>query len=396
MSQVTATSLATPSVIERAGKKVRTPQAGEKLSGKITDGGLIHPGLNKFFKLVNGYTEGEDSNFTKHNYFSLRDLTKSAWFMYLPLQAIGLISEKATKYARAWYGGCWSIVYSCYRPWKANVKKLADKDPANKISDLTKKADNLNEHFRMIMGSAVSAIYGSGAFGMLFGAFTDNDDLFEKSSNVYQTGMFNQNQVFASMNFSTWLKRILIKEGKLDDKALDDVDKHSNNEDKNSRWIKNIKENVEVVDSVLFLPNILTRGLDTLKLFGLNVMSESVERFVNCLGYFSYGTWAARFGIMKTREEKGGDLANVKDSNQTLYDLQKVGGKAFYSTLPILSWISAGSELFGLSDFAQKTFKLEGVLERLNPTIFAWCLTDPWLKGYFKRIKGNKKEIESV
>jgi len=151
-----------------------------------------------------------------------------------------------------------------------------------------------------------------------------------------------------------------------------------------------------VVDSVLFLPNILTRGLDTLKLFGLNVMSESVERFVNCLGYFSYGTWAARFGIMKTREEKGGDLANVKDSNQTLYDLQKVGGKAFYSTLPILSWISAGSELFGLSDFAQKTFKLEGVLERLNPTIFAWCLTDPWLKGYFKRIKGNKKEIESV
>lgn len=359
-------------------------------------GELIHPKFNQFCKWVNGYVEGEDLDPKKHNYFSLRDLTKSAWFMYLPLQAIGLINKKAAKLAKAWYGVCWSIVYSCYRPWKANSEKLAEVDKNEnsiKANKLVKNLYNSNEYFRMIMGSIVSAVYGGGAFGMLFGALSDNEDFFDKAADIYQSGMFNQNQIFASMNTTICLRRAVNPD------QLDDVDKHLDNEDESSRSIKNIKGNIELIDSLFFLPNIVTRGLDTLKLFGMNVMSEGVERLVNSLGYFSYGTWAAKFGIMKTREEKGGDLCSIKDSNETLYQLQKIGGKAFYSVLPVLSWVSACTELFGLRDFAQKTFKLEGILERLNPTIFAWCLTNPWLHGYLKTVKPamlNNRSLSEV
>ena len=374
----------------------KPPLRAGSFTRKNAHGELVHPKFNQFCKWVNGYVDGEDTDPTKHNYFSIRDLTKSAWFMYLPLQAIGLINKKAAQFAKAWYGVCWSIVYSCYRPWKANSEKLAevnkDGNPI-KAKNLVKNLYNFNEYFRMIMGSVVSAVYGSGAFGMLFGAITDNEDLFDRSSDIYQTGMFNQNQIFASMNTAICLRRAVNPD------QLDDVDKRVDNEAENSRSIKSIKENIEWIDSLLFLPNILTRGLDTLKLFGMNVMSEGAEKLVNSLGYFSYGTWAAKFGIMKTREEKGGDLASIKDSNDTLYQLQKIGGKAFYSVLPVLSWTSACAELFGLRDFAQKTFKLEGILERLNPTIFAWCLTNPWLQGYIKAVNPamlNNRSLSEV
>ncbi len=387
MFQVTASSPTTHPVSGRPSNgKLRTPQLQEKHPKKVVHGDLIHPGFNRFCKLVNGYGEGEEQDPAKHNYFSLRDLTKSVWHIYPILQLVGLVNERVEKLARAWYGTCWSIVYSCYRPWKANCEKLAEKDKNGnhvQISNLLKKTYNVNEHFRAIMGTAVSAIYGSGALGMLFSWFKGDDDLFDKSAEIYKTGMFNQNQIFASMNAATVMQR----EANPDQLKEVDSDKH------------NMKAKIELIDTALFIPNILTRSLDTLKMFGLNLMTDGMERFVNFLSYFSYGTWAARFGIMKSNEKDGGDLEHEKNFSKEhpiLYNTQKHGGQVFYTLLPALSWLAAGAELIGMRDIAEKTFKLEGICERLNPTIAAWCLTNPWLRGYFKAISPPKLGIGSM
>lgn len=337
---------------------------------EITKGELIHPGFNKFCRFVNGYVEGEEEDPSKHNFFNLRDLTKSVWNIYPLLQLVGLVNDRTEKLAKAWYGVCWSIVYSCYRPWKSNRDKLTDEGAPKKISEVWKGIYNLNEHFRVIMGSIVSAIYGGGAFGMLLGWLKGDDDFFDKAADVYKTGMFNQNQIFASMNADVVMRR------NFNPSQLKEVDK-----DKTG-----IKAAVEYVDTALLIPNIVARGIDTLKMFGMNV-SEGMERFVNSLGYFSYGTWAARFGIMKTSEQDGGDLEGLEKSNKVLYTIQKNGGLVFSTMLPVLSWIAAAAELMGLRRFAEKTFKLEGICERLNPTIAAWCLTNPWLQGYLKKIR---------
>lgn len=347
-------------------------------------GELIHPNFNKFCKWVNGYVEGEEKDDSKHNYFSLRDITKAVWPLYLPLQVMGLISDKAAKLARAWYGVCWAIVYSCLRPWKENRDTLTEKTHEDKpasISEGWKKLYNVNEYFRAIMGSVVTAVYGSGALGMLFSCFKGDDDLFDKAANVYQTGMMNQNQIFASMNAGIFMKR------KLNPSQLHEVDKEPNG----------YKANIELVDTFLFIPNIITRGLDTFRLFGMNV-NEGLQRFINAFGYFSYGTWATRFGIMKSSEADGGDLEKIDEKltgktlrfDQFLHDTQKTGGKIFHALLPALSWIAAFAELFGFREFAEKTFKLEGICERLNPTIAAWCSVSPLFKNCQKLLNPAK------
>lgn len=373
-------------VIQKSGEPAK-PQ-------EIIKGELVHLSFNKFCRWVNGYVEGEEKDKSRHNFFCLRDLTKAIWPLYLPLQLMGLVSDKAAKLARAWYGVCWSIVYSCYRPWKENRDGLTDDRAPKKIGGISKNLYKANEYFRVIMGSVVSAIYGGGALGMLWSCFKGDDDLYDKAANVYQTGMMNQNQIFASMNSAIVMKR------KLNPNQLDEVDQEIREEaDKKPDTVKVIKERVETVDSFLFIPNIITRGLDTLKSFGLNVMNEGVERFVNALGYFSYGTWATRFGIMKTREEEGGDLKILEKQDPTLYNFQKYGGKIFYTLLPGLSWLAAFSELFGFRELAQKVFKLEGICERLNPTIFSYCMNEPWLQGYqkvlFPSLKRNLSQGEN-
>lgn len=344
-------------------------------------GEIVRPELNSFFKKVNGYVQGEETEPNKHNYFSLKDLTKSAWFMYLPFQVAGLFNERMNKLAKAWYGLGWSVVYTCLRPWAANRETLVDKPNGEKVSDIWKGVHKVNEDFRIGMGSFVSAIYGSGALGMMWGAVSGNDEFFDKSANVYKTGMFNQDQIFSSMNFSTVLKRTLNPD------QLDKIDKERNN----------VKSGVELVDSVLFIPTIITRALDTAKLFFGAQLSEGVQRFTNALAYFKYGTWATRFGIMKAGKEKeGGDLASLEDSNKPLYYTQKYGAKAFYSTLPALSWGASICELFGASEVAEKLFNVEGILERLNPTIASWCLTNPWLQGYFGAMKHEETTTPTV
>lgn len=329
----------------------------------------VHPKFNNFCRTVNGYVDGE-----KHNFSSLIDVTKAAWFMYLPFQVAGLFNERMNKLAKAWYGVGWSIVYSCLRPFKENRETLVDRSdkPEGKVHDFWKSLYNANEHFRVGMGSFVTSIYGSGALGMMWGAVTGNDEFFDKSADVYKTGMFNQDQVFSSMNFSTVLKRSLNPD------QLDEIDKKKDN----------VKSGVELVDSVLFIPTIVTRALDTAKLFFGTQLSEGVQRFTNALAYFKYGTWATRFGIMKGGDKKeGGDLESLEDSNKPLFYTQKYGAKAFCWTLPTLSWISSACELFGAREMAEKVFNLEGILERLNPTIASWCLTNPWLQGYFGAMK---------
>ncbi len=346
-----------------------TAQKSKRLKGDI-----VHLKSNDFFKTVNGYVEGDDEDLSKHNYFSLKDLTKLVWPLYLPLQIFGLFDERMNKLARAWYGTCWSIVYTCLRPWKENREALID-SLDGKVHDVRKKLHKANEHFRVGMGSLVSAIYGSGALGMLWGAISGNDEFFDKSVKVYRTGMFNQDQIFSSMNLDIVLKR------KNNFNQLDEIDQRNNS----------VKASVELVDSILFVPTIITRALDTAKLFfGIN-LSEGVERFTNALAYFKYGTWATKFGNMKAGDKKqGGDLYEVKKSNKPLYYTQMYGAQAFYSTLPALSWAASICELFGARELAEKVFNLEGILERLNPTIAAWCLTNPWLQGYLQAMPYDK------
>ena len=328
---------------------------------------LVFPRLEPFFRKVNGWVEGEDKNPKKHNYFSIRDLTKSAWFLYFPFQIVGLFNERMAKLTRAFYGACWSIVYTSYRPFATNRKTLGGDKTTAGIKNLYKA----NEYFRVLAGSAVSAIYGGGAFGMLFGFLTNNDDFFDKSAKVYKVGMFNQNMIFASMNAAIVMAR------KFNSNKLTKIDREKNT----------IKAKVELTDTILFPITILTRAVDTLKLFGMDI-GEKSQSIINTLSYLGYGTWATRFGIMKTKDEKdGGDLP---ESHPALYRTQKYSGKVFSTLLPGLSWGAALSEILGFKEVAEKIFNLEGIAERLNPTIFAWCLTNPWLKGYLKFLKPSK------
>src|SRR3989338_6615076 len=61
-------------------------------------GEVLHKNLQPFFKAVNG-----------------RPLlvTKAIWGLTPLIQAVGLVNESAGKLARAFYGVCWSIVYTC-------------------------------------------------------------------------------------------------------------------------------------------------------------------------------------------------------------------------------------------------------------------------------------------
>ena len=148
----------------------------------------------------------------------------------------------------------------------------------------------------------------------------------------------------------------------------------------------------------MFLPNIITRAMDTCRLFGTE-FGETTQRIINVFSYTGYGTWAARFGLLKQTEEKtkiesektkrGHGLLDKVNSNlnsaalkadSILHDTQKYGAKVFYTVLPGLSRLAASTELFGFREFAEKTFKLEGILERLNPAIGAWCMRNTWLR----------------
>lgn len=336
-------------------------------------GKLILPTVEPFFKWINGKLSKKDtrSKLALKTSGLILTLTKAIWPLTLPLQLIGLVNGRVEKFAKALYGSCWSIVYSCYRPWKDNRDVLVDKGVTEKpISDTVKKFHNINEYFRVIVGSLVSAIYSSGTFGMLFAWLRNNEDLYDKAEEVYKTGLFNQNQIFASMNTAVVLRR------KFNPNQLPEADKRSDD----------VKAKIEIIDTVLFLPNIVARTLATFKMFGMN-LSEGVNRFVGFLGYLSYGTWAARFGKMKTMELVGGDLKSETNSklDQVLHDTQKYSGSVFYTLLPGLSWLAGCAELFGAKDFAKKAFKLEGICERLMPTIFSWCLRDPWLKAFKAR-----------
>ncbi len=356
---------------------------------------LVHPKLNEYFQWINGKLPVKDKNnptlIELTSGYPLR-ATKAVWGLYLPLQIVGLFNERVGKLARAFYGVCWSIVYSCYRPFATNRKTLG----GDKASSTIKNLYNINEHFRLGMGTLVSAIYGSGAFGMLWGAVTGNDDFFDKSAEVYTTGMLNQNQIFASMNTEVVLSR-----------------KYNNTDEQLSKTNQQkgcFKSGIELTDAILFIPNIITRGLDTFRLFGME-LGEGTKRIVNALGYFSYGTWAARFGKLKTLkaqgkngEESGGDLEILNPElkgtatglDKALQETQETSGKVFHTLLPAISWASTVLELFGLSELAKKVFKLEGILERLHPTIATWCIRDTWLKLFKineEKPANNKQEI---
>ncbi len=329
------------------------------------EGEVLHKPLQKFFKEVNG---------------APLKVTKAVWGLTPIIQAIGLVNESAGKLARAFYGVCWAIVYSCYRPWADDRHSLPEHGGLEKIPEGYRTLYNANEHFRVGMGTAVSAVYGGGALGMLYSWFKGDDDLFDKSANVYQMGMLNQNQVFASMNFTEVLRRKFIHPDHLKDFEKSD---------------KNAKAKVEKIDSYLFIPSIITRGLDTCRLFGAE-FGENTQKIINVFSYAGYGTWATRFGLLKQTEDKGvkgvlldepnPDLqGSVKKADDILYNTQKYGAKVFHTVLPGLSWLSAGAELFGFREFAEKSFKLEGILERLNPAIASWCVRNTWIRLFEKK-----------
>ena len=128
-------------------------------------------------------------------------------------------------------------------------------------------------------------------------------------------------------------------------------------------------------------------------MFGVK-LGDGLQRFINAIGYTFYGTWATKFGILKSLEEKGGDLepinlslqgTRLEKADRFLYETQKHGGKTFHTLLPALSWISAAAELLGFSNFAKKTFEIEGYAERLNPKIATWCIRSTWFQWLVKR-----------
>ena len=349
---------------------------------ELTHGPPVHgETLNGFFNWVNGVT----SKPGKHNYFCLRDITKAMWVIYPVLQLVGLVNERVEKLARAWYGVCWSIVYSCYRPWKDGRDMLTEKnapDPS-KVTPFWKTIYKLNEHMRVFGGTLVSGIYGFGAFKMLYKWLKGDDQGFDDAAKIYKTGMYNQNVIFACMNADIVMRRFL------NPTQLKPVDKP----------ITGFKAMTEYIDTALYIPNIIARGIATCELFGLKI-GDGLNRFIRGLACFSYGTWAARFGIMKSSpkidergEIYGGDLEN---SNPLLHKIQKGGGQVFYTLLPALSWIAAGAEFLGLKDFAEKVMDLEGKCERLLPAIPAWCLASPWLEGLGLIKPVPKSKLSSV
>ena len=329
-----------------------------------TKGEVLHKSFQPFFEAVNK---------------SPLQVTKAVWGITPLLQLIGLFNKNIGKLARAFYGSCWAIVYSCYRPWAYERHSLPEK---NKIPESRRNLFNINEHFRFGMGSLVSLIYGGGALGMLWSWFKGDDDLFDKAANIYQTGMFNQTQIFDSMNFTEILRRKYIPE------QLKDFEKNA----------KNAKAKIEIVDSILFLPNIITRAMDTFRLFGAE-FSENIQKIINVFAYTGYGTWAAKFGLLKQTEDKsvnhrGESIldppnpllgGNARKTDKALYNTQKYGARVFHTLLPGLSWLAAGTELFGFREIAENVFKLEGIFERLNPAIGSWCIRNTWLELFKKK-----------
>lgn len=331
------------------------------------NGEVLHKPLQYFFKNVNG---------------APLLVTKAVWGLTPILQAIGLFSGNIGKLARAFYGACWAIVYTCYRPWAYNRSSLPEESETKKIPENYRTLFNVNEHFRLGMGTLVSAIYGGGAFGMLWSWFKGDDDLFDKAANVYKIGMLNQNQIFDSMNYAEVLKRKFIPE------QLKDFEKNDTN----------AKAKLELIDSFMFIPNIIARSLDTFRLFGAE-FSENIQKIINVFSYMGYGTWAARFGLLKQTETTDKTVSGIGlldevnprlkgialKTEEILHDTQKYGGRAFHTLLPGLSWLAAATELFGLREIAEKVFKLEGILERLNPAIASWCIRSTWLKLFDKK-----------
>lgn len=342
---------------------------------------LVHEKLNPVFQWLHA-----DPDFVNRNANTMAGktsgvillLSKAIWPLTPFLQTLGLVNKNFQKAASAFYGSVWSIVYSCYRPWRPNRELLVDPVKGQKIPEFVKGFYKLNEHFRLGMGSLVSLVYGGGAFGMLLGMLKRDDDFYSKAQKIYQMGMFNQNQIFASMDLSVWLRR------KFNPEKIEEVDKPNNN----------YKARIEQVNSISFLPQIITRAIGSLELFGVE-LNDSLNRVVKTVDYFGYGLWASRFGIMKKSSEKGGDLpvltegldSKTQKFEEMLINAQKYGSEAFSTVLPGLSWISAIGEAFGYSDFAKTTFKLEGILERLLPTIPAWCIHGTWFKKYVDHLK---------
>ena len=351
------------------GRKVRKPTRSKQ--SKVVKGELVLPRLEPFFRCINGYVPGEEDNPSKHNYFCLRDVVKAIWPLYLPLQVIGLVSDRAAMLAKGFYGVCWSIIYSCYRPWKENRDQLVDKNPKKPIASFIKSLYNANEYFRVFAGTVVTAVYAFGSFKMLWATLTGNKSLFEKAQEIYQIGMFNQNAIFASMSAAGALKARYNK----------------NQLEKAFRGRDNVREKFGLIEILLFPITTITRILDTCRLFGMN-LNETLSRFTKGLSYFCYGLWAARFGLLKKLEKSGGDLKKVnpnlhgtaKKIDQVLHVTQKHGATVFSILLPALSWLAAISEFFGYKNFAEKTFKLEGILERLLPPIASVCIRDTWMK----------------
>ncbi len=345
-------------------------------------GEVLHKPLQPFFKAVN------DKPLL---------ITKYIWGITPVLQAVGLVNERVGKLAKAVYGVCWSVVYSCYRPWAHGRRSLPEQNENKKTPEGYKTVYDLNEHFRLVMGSAVSAVYGGGALGMLYSWLRGDDELFDSSANVYKTGMLNQNQIFDSMNYAEILKR--------DFTDPDELYEYERNK-------TNAKANIEKVDSVLLIPNIVIRAMDTFRLFGKE-FGENTQRVINTLSYVGYGTWAARFGILKQTEDKtedkkmergGGLLDEINPklhgtalkAEELLHATQKYSGRVFCSLLPGLSWLSAGAEMVGLREVAEQTFKLEGILERLNPAISSWCIRSTWLKLFEKGTPTTQETPEQI
>lgn len=337
------------------------PEKKEEAKNPHNIGELIHPKFNKFCESANK---------------SILPVAKAIWPLYCPLQIIGFFSEKIEHLARAWYGVCWAVVYSCYRPWAVNRRTLE----GDKASPSVKNLYKANEHFRAIMGTAVTAVYGGGALGMLWSWIKGDDNLFDRASEFYKTGMLNQNQIFGSMNTTVVARR------KYNPEQLYPIDRVGND----------YKANIELVDTALFIPNIITRAIDTFRLFGMEI-SEGLQRIVDGLGYLCYGTWATRYGLLKSSQASGGDLAKLKDkkyaADKFFYNTQGKSSHLFYTLLPGLSWLAAIAEFFGYSDFAKQVFSWEGKCERLLPTIASWVIRDTWLKWAGKAKIPTSKDI---
>ena len=112
----------------------------------ISRGKILHAPLQPFFEGVNDVP--------------LRT-TKALWGLTPILQAIGLVNGNIEKLAKAFYGTCWAIVYTCYRPWAKGRYSLPDQSGNKKTTEGYKALFNLNEHFRLGMGTLVSAVYGA-------------------------------------------------------------------------------------------------------------------------------------------------------------------------------------------------------------------------------------------